>query len=255
MKNLLKLEFRKLKRQKSFYICLAIMAGMLFIMGATAKVLMEYAEQIAEMPGGEVMPTTFSSFLLGFESASSFSMLSAIFVSIVVCDDYESHTVKNIIARGYSRTAHYFSKLIYVFTATTIMFVIVVFLAGVIGGLFLGFGELSGETILLIAGQYVVCMSGVALVFFIASSIKKLGASIAANIIVPIVIPLLLELADTALKSESFKFADVWIDSFLRSLTVSDVSAGRILACVLGSIAYGVAFILAGYFVNKKSEV
>ena len=114
MNNLLKLEFRKLKRQKCFYICLAIMVAMLLITGVTAKIFMDHAAELAEIAGEPVIPTTLPVFLLSFASASMFSMIASIYVSIVVCEDYESQTIKNIYARGYSRSAHYFSKLIYI---------------------------------------------------------------------------------------------------------------------------------------------
>lgn len=255
MNNLLKFEFRKLKRQKSFYICLIIMAVMLFITGITYKVLMDHAAELAEITGESLIPTTFPMFLLSFASASMFSMISSIYVSIATCEDYESRIIKNIYGRGYSRTAHYFSKLIYIAVATTIMFLIVVALAVGVGGAFFGFEGLNGRVFTLVLGQYVVCMSGVALSFAIATLIKKLGGTIAANILVPMILPLLLELADTALESESFKFADLWIDSFLTSLTNTEVGTGRMTACILGAMAYGVVFIVAGYFANKKTEV
>lgn len=255
MKNLLKLEFRKLKRQKSFYICLTIMLAMVLISGVTYRILADHAAEIAEISGGETIPVSFSAFLLGFTSAGMFSMLTAIFVSIAVCDDYESQIVKNIYARGYSRNDHYFAKLIYILTATTIMFLVSAVFTAVIGGALFGFEDLTGKTFLLLACQYVVCMAGVAFSFAIAVAIKKLGATIAVNIIAPTFIPLLLELADTALKINDFKITDVWMSSFLTSLMNIDVATGRIIACVLGAAAYIAVFLFAGYAVNKKSEV
>lgn len=258
MKDLLRLEFRKLRTQKSFYICLAIMIVMILITGVTYKVVLNYMPETAEAmetEGGEVLPKTFSGFLLGFVSASMFSMLTAIFVSIVVCDDYDNQIVKNIYARGYSRENCYFAKLIYVFAVTTIMFLVALVFAGAIGSAFFGFNGVSGKTFILLGGQYVVCMSGVAFSFAIASAIRKLGATIAANIIIPMIVPLLLGLADTVLKINGFKIEEIWIASFLTSLTNIEEVTGRIIACVLGSVAYTAAFIAAGYAVNGKTEI
>ncbi len=256
MKNLLGFEFRKLKRQKSFYICLTIMLVMILITGVTYKIIINMPEIAdAAEATGEAIPVSFSAFLLSFSSASMFSMITAIFTSIVVCDDYESQIVKNIYARGYSRSDHFFAKLIYVFTATTVMFLITVVFTAVFGGALFGFGDLTGKTVLLIAGQYVVSMSGVALSFAVSVAIKKLGASIAVNIIGPSVVSLLFTLADEVVKIKDFKVSDIWTSSFLTSLTNIDVGTGRIIACVLGAIAYTAAFLVAGYAINKKSEV
>lgn len=254
MKPLLQLEFRKLKRQKSFYIIFAIMAVMLLIAGASYKILANYAKEIGEI-SGETLPQTFQAFILSFVSASNFSMLTAIFVSIIVCDDYDNHIVKNIFSRGYSRTSFYFAKLVYVFITTSIMFFGMAVLALIFGGVLFGFEGLSERVILLIIGQYVVSMSGVALCFFIAMAVKKLGGTIALNIIVPMFVPLLLGLADTAFKLSEFKFTDVWSDSFLKSLSDINVGTGRLVACILGSLVYIAVFVFAGYAASKKTEV
>ena len=256
MRELLRFEFRKLRTQKSFYICLAVMLAMLLVSGITTKIILNIPEiASAAEATGDTVPATFSDFLLGFSSASMFSMLTAIFVSIIVCTDYESQIVKNIYARGYSRNNHYFAKLIYAFAATTFMFLFAVIFAAIIGGALFGVGGINGKTFILLVGQYIVCMSGVALSFAIASIMKKLGGTIAVNILFPMIIPLLFELADTALKLKNFKVAEVWVSSFLTSLMNPNEVAGRIVACVLGAIAYAVAFIAVGYVINKKSEV
>ncbi len=49
-------------------------------------------------------------------------MFAGIVTALLVCDDYEQQTIKNIYARGYSRSQVYFSKLISVFLAVTVMF-------------------------------------------------------------------------------------------------------------------------------------
>lgn len=258
MKDLLRLEFRKLRTQKSFYICLAIMLAMILITGITYKVVLEYMPETAnamETEGGETLPKTFSGFLLSFVSAGMFSMLTAIFVSIVVCDDYDNQIVKNIYSRGYSRENCYFAKLVYVLAVTTFMFLCALIFAAAIGGAFFGFNGVSGKMFILLGGQYVVCMSGVAFSFAIASAIKKLGATIAANIIIPMIVPLLLALADTVLKTDGFKIEELWVSSFLTSLTNIEEVTGRIVACVLGAVAYTAAFIAAGYAVNRKTEI
>ena len=255
MKNLLRFEFRKLRRQKSFYISLIIMAAMILIAGISYMILLKYADTLEEMAGGKLLPKSSVAFLLTFVSTSMFSMLSAIFASITVCDDYESQIVKNIFARGYSRTDHYFAKLIYVFTTTTVMFLFALVVSAVAGVAFFGVEDITGRAVILLLGQYVVSMSGVAMSFAIAAAIKKLGAAIAANIVVPIVIPLILQLGDSILALKDFKIQSIWADSFLTSLTDISVGTGRIVACILGSVAYVAVFVFAGYAASRKTEV
>ena len=254
MKNLLKFEFRKLGRQKSFYISLIIMAVLTVMAGISYMILLKNADAIEEGTG-QLLPRTSTEFLLLFTKSSMFAMLSAIFTSITVCDDYESQIVKNIFARGYPRTDYYFAKLIYVFVATTLMFLFALAVGAVAGIAFFGFESVSGKLLILLLGQYVICMAGVAMCFAISAAIKKLGGVIAANIIVPIIIPLILQLGDSVLKIKDFKITSVWADSFLTSLTDINVSTGRIIVCILGAAAYTIAFIVAGFAATKRAEV
>ena len=71
MNNLLKFEFRKLKRQKSFYICLIIMAVMLFITGITYKVLMDHAAVFVQL----ILRTADRFFRIGFFFGIAFLVL------------------------------------------------------------------------------------------------------------------------------------------------------------------------------------
>ena len=254
MKSLLKFEFRKLGKQKSFYISLIIMTALIFITAISYKILLERVANVEEI-SGQSIPKTSAAFVLAFVSASMFSMFSAIFTSITVCDDYDNQIVKNIFARGYPRTSYYFAKLIYVFAATTLMFLFALVVSVVAGVALFGFEDISGRLIVLILGQYVVSMSGVAMCLAIAAAIKKLGGVIAANIIIPIAIPLVLQLGDSVPVIDGFKITSVWTDSFLTSLTDINVSTGRIVACILGAVAYTVAFIAAGFAASRKAEV
>ena len=256
MKDLLRLEFRKLKRQKSFYICLGIMIAMILISGITAKIFVRYASQIAEISNGEEqLPISAGEFMLGMLSASSFSMISAIFVAIVVCGDYESQIIKNIYAKGYSRGNYYFSKMIYVFVATTIMFVSIFAASTLLGAVLFGTDGIEGKVFLLVAIQYVVAMAEVSAFFALSSALKKLGGSIAVGILAPLVISLLLELADTALKIKDFKVASVWLSSFTSDLTNIAIGPERIAVCAALSVVYAVLFIWAGFAINRKTEV
>ncbi|MBQ9485675.1 MAG: ABC transporter permease [Clostridia bacterium] len=254
MKDLLKFEFRKFGKHKSFYICLIIMTAMLLISGVTYKILADHASEIAEITGGESLPLNCADFILNFLSASSFSLISAVFVAITVCDDYESKIIKTVYARGYSRSGFYFAKLVYVLVAVSVMFIVECAAATVIGAAVFGLKGTEGKTALLLAVQYLACLSGAALYFALSVAIKKLGFSIAAGIFFPMIISLLLTLADSAIKTDKFKVADFWISSFTTSLS-SAADAKRIIVCAVLSAVYAAAFIGAGFAFARKTEV
>lgn len=256
MKDLIRFEFRKLRRQKSFYICLVVMLAMMLISGITYKIMSDHAAEIAEITEGQqLLPKSGGAFMLGFLSASSFAMISAILVSILVCGDYESQIVKNIYARGYSRENFYFAKLIYVFTVISVMFLAAFAVSALFGIAVFGDDGIDGRTFLLIAMQYIVCLAEVSLYFALCSAIKKLGASIAVCIFAPIVLSLLFELADTSLKINDFKVASVWMESFLSDLSSVSISAERLIVCVALSVVYAAIFIFTGYRISKKTDL
>lgn len=256
MKNLLKLEFRKLKRQRSFYIILAIMLAFLVISALTMKVLENFSEQLSDIGEefGESFTVSGSGLLLGFLSNCNFALLTAIFVAIVVCDDYDSHIVKNIFSRGYSRSDFYFAKLIYVIVTTSIMFVAAVAVSAVLSEILFGLEGNVRKMIYLISAQYLASLATVSLYFALCTVIKKLGASIAANIIAPSVAGLLLTLLDQVIKSEDFRIADYWVSSLTNKL--SDIAAVKtdVIVCSLLAVAYFVVFTVVGYVFSERSE-
>ena len=120
MNNLLKLEFTRLKRQKSFYVCTIIMVALIFLSMLTANALANASPEIA----AEFKASGIES-LIGGMGNSSFTLIASIFAVLFVCEDYDQQIVKNIYARGYSRKSVYLSKMVSVFVSTTVMFVIV----------------------------------------------------------------------------------------------------------------------------------
>lgn len=257
MKDLLKLEFRKLKRQKSFYIILAIMVALVVISALTYKLMESIANEVEEM--GEVMGQSLSisgtGLLLGFASAANFGLLTAIFVAIVVCDDFDSKIIKNIFSRGYSRSDFFAAKFIYVIITTSIMFILAVTSSGICGALLFKIDGDIGKMVMLIAVQYLACMAGVAMFFAVSVMIKKLGGTIAINIIASTVIELILSLVTSLLKIEDFSLSEGWFSSFTSSLSRLDVSDGRIIFCAVASVVYIALFSVVGYFVSEKTEI
>lgn len=108
MKNLLKFEFHKLFKQKSFYICTIIMLVLSFFSILLNKSLANNPEL------NMAMPMVMSSLLTAVNS-SNFTMICGIFIALFVCTDYDQQTIKNVYSRGFSRSKVYFAKYIVCF--------------------------------------------------------------------------------------------------------------------------------------------
>lgn len=250
MKDLLRLEFRKLKRQKSFYICLAIMLGLVFLNNLTAKALLDAIPELL----GAMYGSGIQSLITGL-SDSSFTIVASIFVSLFVCQDYSQQTVKNIYARGYSRISVYVSKMIATFTAATVMFAVVEAAAFGIGSAFFGVGDVESFRFLGILGaQYIVMMANIALAFALSAILRKNGGAIPIIIVTPIVVSILLGLADALIDFETISLSDYYINSFLNSLMSLNVTDDRIVESVIGALIYIPVLLVGGMFINKKVE-
>ena len=236
MNNLLKLEFTRLKRQKSFYVCTVIMVALIFLSMLTANALANASPEIA----AEFKASGIES-LVGGMNNSSFALIASIFAVLFVCEDYDQQIVKNIYARGYSRKSVYLSKMISVLAATSVMFIIV---------------ELGNFKFLAVVGtQYVVAMANIALAFAIASVLRRNGGSIAGIILAPMLVGVVCGLADSFLNIEDFTLTSLWLSNFMTDVSTLAVSTERMLVCLVGSLIYIPVFVIAGLYFNKKIEL
>ena len=226
------------------------MAGLLFLSVLTSNVLAHNTE-LAEQFTVSSIDTVINAL-----NNSSFLMIAGIFTALCVCDDYEQQTIKNIYSKGYSREQVYLSKLISVWIGTTIMFALVIICAFLFGITYFGtidFSDLHFAKIL--AVQYIVCMANIALYFLVSSLLRKNGSSIAATIVAPMIINMILGVFDSFLKLQDFSLTNIWVSSFMGDISTLSVSGERLTICLAGSLIYIVIFSAAGILSHKKIEL
>ncbi len=250
MGKLLHFEFRKLFRQKSFYICNALLLAFVFLSAAISKLVAENSEQITEP-----LPTAISILRSALQGAN-LTLIVGIFVALFVCADYSDGTIKNIYAKGYTRTAVYFSKLIAVFAAV-VVFCGVTWCGGFLSGkLMFETGSGSGANLFgALLSQLLTVFGYAGLFFALAMVIKKTGGSIAACIVGPMLFSLLFTAADTILNSETFALADYWLDGLFGSLVQAGATGETILTAALLSFIYTAVFTVVGVIFNKRQAV
>lgn len=249
MKNLLKFEFHKLLKAKSFYICTTI----IFLMSLLTIIINLLVSKIEyegmSMPKASALET-----MVGAISSSNFTMIAGIFVAIFACYDYEQQTIKNIYSHGYSRNTVYFAKLIVCLISTLIMFAITLAFNYLMGLILLNGPYKDGNYLGLILGQIIYCLTYSSFIFALAVIIKKTGFSIALAILGPSLITLIITLIDSLLKLKDFKISSYWFGSFSSDLVSLSTTNNRLLIVIGLSFAYCILFVLGGYFINKKQE-
>ena len=249
MGKLLKFEFRKLFRQKSFYVCCALLLLFVFLSAAIMKLAAENTEDASYR-----LPAAADLLRSSLQGANA-TLIAGIFTALFVCADHSYDTLKNIYAKGYTRTSVYFSKLTAVL-ASAALFCAVTWCGGFACGKWLldggGFGaELFGA----LAAQLLVVFGYTALFFALATVIQKTGGSIAACIVGPMLFSLLFTAVDTVINSQTFDLSDYWLDSLFAGLAQTGAAGETLLTAVLLSALYAVIFTAAGVLFHRKQAV
>lgn len=248
MKNLIKFEFRKLFKMKSFYICLAISMALIFLNYLTTKAIFkDNIENIPTPTGLSMLKNT-----IGF---ANLTMILAIFIALITCEDNTLGTIKNIYSKGYSRAKVYFSKYIVSLTAVLIYLLVTMLFSYILGTTTWTSGEMENNYIYAILAQIIIVIAYHALFFMVSTILKKIGASIAINIIGPTLISLFLAMTDAFLKIDKFMLSSYWLDSLLSSLKATNIANKSITTSILCGIIYSIVFVITGLFFNKKEEI
>lgn len=249
MFKLLNFEFRKLIRQRSFYICIAAMLALLIGSAYTTELM------TAES-GIEDTSLSGISYLMEAISGSALSAVLAVFIPLFICEDYTSGTIRNIITRGFSRLEIFIAKLIAVLAATVLMTAVCLAAAYLVGTAFWGAGEtaLGSEQIKILLCQLAVIAAYATLFFAISSMLQKVGGSIAICLILPMAAVILLSLADAALAEREIELSGYWIENLGRSLASVEAESGDIKKALIGASCYFAASIAASWLVIMKRE-
>ena len=249
MFKLLNFEFRKLIRQKSFYICIAAMLALLVGSAYTTELM-------TAKSGVEDPSLSGISYLMEAISGSALSAVLAVFIPLFICEDYASGTIRNIITRGFSRLEIFIAKLIAVLAATVLMTAVCLAASYLVGTAFWGAGEpsLGSEQIKILLCQLAVIAAYATMFFAISSMLQKVGGSIAICLILPMAAAILLSLADAALAEREIELSGYWIANLGRSLASVEAEAEDIKKALIGAGCYFAASIAFSWLVIMKRE-
>lgn len=207
MGNLLRFEFMKLFKSRKLYICALVI---IFIEGATITV--------SKLVGNDLLQTTVAwEESANFFSAIEFSFMLCILTSLFVCDDYQNGTIKNILARGYSRSRVSNAKYVVAFVGCLILLACGI-LTNLIGYTIIGCE--MGSFTSAIGHCFLYGFFGVwglfTVYFLIANLTGKAGGAIAGGIVLPTVVPLVLTLVQyLAFKDADFSLSDYWLENII----------------------------------------
>ncbi|MBQ9898746.1 MAG: ABC transporter permease [Ruminococcus sp.] len=241
MRRILRFEFHKLFRQRSFYIC-SLVTAVLLILGI--PVFTKIAKM--ELSGWEYAAMVLSN--------SQYTMILGIFTSLFICDDFDQQVLKNIYSKGYSRRKVFVGKYISSLFAAGMMYLFDIIVAFIGGTVVWGVGEV-GDSIRTLFLQGLVLIGYHAFFFALSMILGRTGPSIAIGIVATTMITLVLTILDVILKPKKFSFTDYWLDAFLNNAGDSDVKTKVLAVSLVGTFLFAAVFLAVGYAFNRKKQV
>ena len=251
MVDMLKFEFRKLVRMKSLYICAAVVLLQIFF--TTLISSLSYV-----LPDGTGSKPSMWDAVINASSVISIPL--AVFVSLYAVSDFGGGTIKNIIAKGYSRTSIFFSQLIAVVAVSVAFFIVSELSAIAFGAIFLKADKADSRLWGSIFLQLAPILAYGGFFFGIASLFKGTGGAIATTVLSDVlVMPLLFTAGDMLIsryiKNTEFVISPYWLGRILSDAMTLDLTNKIIATALIGSAAYFIIFVAIGYLIAKRREV
>lgn len=245
MGTLVKFEFRKLFRMKSFYICMLI--GIAFsALGVVGNLFIGEVTGSHDFTAFKALPTAITS--------GQIVILLAVFVSLFVCSDFIEGTIKNVISRGFSRTRVYITKYLVLIVAGLIFAILNMATTFVMSAILFGVGSPSGNLLPMMLIQCLLVLSFVSLYQFFAVIFRKNGGSIAVGIVFPIFLNILLMVFPLIFKKAQFDFTMLNVSSCLSAVSDLAVTGKEMGIAVLNGFLYILIFGIAGALISRKRE-
>ena len=273
MQNLLKSDFYKLFRMKSFYVCCIISVAIAAIAMFISSQLNQMMEGISNsvMTIENVLPTMLS------PASSDYFILIIIGVCLFITIEYNAGTLKNIAARGFKREYIFLSKLIVCIVEAliiTLCFAVSCFIFGLIflGTPAGGFGDGYFAELFTTYGVDILIIIGyVSLIAMIAYLIRTNGGTIAITLCVHYLIPIIINMfnvltimndaSDSDLEkvvsynnNQFGQIAYYWIGTLGGTVSES-YHNGTIYIPILVALAYIAVSIIIGMSVFKKRDI
>lgn len=239
MLNLIKANFYKVVRMKSFYVC-----AVLAIINAALQI-MYLNSQFASF--GDISPAVFgyNGLRIGTQCLSSGMLFCTIFISMLIPQEFSLGTIKNIISSGKDRISIYFSQWIVSLVVSVLYTVIPALVGFILGNSLWGYGEVSRSDYLdtlRITGLMILAVFAMQSIFImIGFLVRRSGATIAVSWVSMVgiggfIIPIMDYLIEKFCNVQNFTFSKYWVQTYLQEflsshITMESLSLG-IIVCV-----------------------
>lgn len=258
MINLLRADFYKLFRSRSFYICAVIAAAL----SALNVVLLN--SSINSELGIDASLLGYDGLFALITGVSQATLFITIMNSIFVPSEFAHGTIKNIASRGFDRWSIYLSKLIIGIFVSVVYILVCSLCSFALGSAMWGMGEIDRAVFLDISrmlGLFLLAEVAVQSMFIMFGFlIRHTGGTSFTNLGITILAPtLILPVINFALstwcKLEDFDIADYWPATYLTRYLSLDILSNDITVGIIVSCAFIVVTTALGIFSFYKRDV
>lgn len=276
--RLLSAESYKLKRSRNFYICMAVLAGLVFLTygilalvdsiqqgemeNGTAGIMVTVEGQAEALSGSVWDQVGVMDVLQRGLFGDALACVLAIFVSIFVISEYSSGMLKNIVGKGCPRTVIFLSKL-----AAAVLAALLMTLAGVavsvIGG-WLFIGGIGGHEVIvpdwqdffIYVGQQFMITAALASVFAgISEACRNLAAGISIGIGISVFTELLFQGLDMLWADSGITVSQYWLVTRSAVCPTTGFSAGYVTQTALVAAFWFLAAAAFGVWHFNKTDI
>ena len=243
MLNLIRGEFRKIFTSKSLIVFLAIPVGLSLLSMASERILFEVVNSISE--GEKVVYTTDLGYvLLSSVAQDAFFIVMSVFLAIWNVKDYSTGSIRNMLARGCTRTNIYFAKYL-VSMVMVVMYTVVNTLFSVLFSFI--FSKVIGTLTVEILGLYLLdifMVIAIATTYFsVIMMFQKLAPAIIINLVSGGVLGIIISIIqEVFIKNDKINLNTLALETIIQRLPVKVLteqtsSQGGSLTQVLAQIS------------------
>lgn len=269
MSNLLKIDFYKMFKTKSFYIIGIILLAITAMLAVLASLTyVDTYQKLAANLGPDAAYNALEGngvFLIIANSLSGILTYVSIFTIMFMCSEFSFGTIKNIASKGYRRENIYLSKFICGIACTLIYSAIIVVTNLIVGAIIVGnkipnYFDLPSQFFTSISLTLLLLIAYISLALMIASLMRGNGASLGTFFALTILFPILLPRADEFFKNvikTDFTISKYSLSSCLQEVASADLTTAftgevitRLICVAVGFLA--VTSAVGIYFFRKR---
>lgn len=260
MLNILKADFYKLKKSKTFWVCIALC----LIFGIIMIIAMQTSMTMAQQPNHdpdldsmlEMIPLASGTYMLGNLQSMGFNtVFVGIFVAIFISSEFSYGPMKNTLSRGADRIHVFFSKFLVCGAAALIMQFVFMLAILITGTIIWGFGTATLSGMLgMIMTQSLLTLAYTALFTFISMTMRAGGGAIAVNIMCVTMASTLLD-AISMLFGGKLNLNDYWIGGAVSKLATVAPASADIIQGIIIAVIWGAAATLLGTALFTRQDV